>query len=99
MSYSFSIRAANKTEAKAKVSDELRKVVQAQAIHEADVQQAQAAAHAFIHVVDDLEDKDVTVNVHGSIGSDGEIFTRVNFSVGVALVAKEPAAGDAPELG
>ncbi len=92
MSYSFSVRAASKAEAKDKVDAELAKVVESQAIHVRDRAQAQAVAEAFIDLLDDDETRDIDVNMHGSVswrdtlvaGQEGE---AVLIAAGVAVSA------------
>lgn len=71
MSYCFQIRAANKAEAKDKVNAELQKVVELQPIHAVDLAQAQAAAHAFIDLLPDDDNRDVSVRVNGSVSWSG----------------------------
>lgn len=68
MSYSFTIRADNKDDAKAKVTGELARVAGAQAMHIRDVQQAQAATDLFIDLLADDDSKLVYVSVNGSLG-------------------------------
>jgi hypothetical protein len=69
MSYSFSVKGANKAEASAKVAEELAKVVTAQPAHAADQAHAQAAADSFINVLMVDETQDVSVSVNGSVWS------------------------------
>lgn len=81
MSYSFSVRAATKAAALAKIVAELDKVVAAQPVHAADRPQAQAAAEAFVGLLPVDESRDVNVSVNGSISiSDGAV---VGSSIGV----------------
>lgn len=91
MSYSFTVRAGSKGEAKSKVAAELEKVVAAQPDHEADQQQANAVAAAFIDVLaDDEETKDVALDMHGSLAwGPGRAITSANISVSASLVAKD----------
>lgn len=93
MSYSFSVRAATKAEAKSKVAEELAKVVQAQPIHAADQAQAQAAADAFIDLISDDETKDLQVSVYGSVAwnpTEAEPnLTSAGIGVNACLCAKE----------
>lgn len=96
MSYSFTFKAANKAEAKAKVATELDKVAQGQSCHERDKHQAQAAAGAFIDLLVEDETKDVFVSMSGSLtgswtGSDVTRITGANVSVNASL-ADKPAA-------
>ncbi len=86
MSYSFSVKAANKSEAKAKVAAELEKAAQAQSCHERDKHQAQAAADAFIDLLVEDESNDVYVSMSGSltgIWTDGDVTTITGASVSV----------------
>ncbi len=92
MSYSFSVRASNKAEAKERVDAELAKVVESQAIHARDRAQAQHVAEAFIDLLVDDPERDIDVNVHGSVswrdtlvaGQEGE---AVLIAAGVAVSA------------
>ena len=93
MSYSFGFRAATKAEAKQKVAAELDKVVTQQSVHAKDRDQAQAAANAFIDVLDDDDSKDVSVSMNGSLsgnwsGNDLTSFTGANLSISASLVTK-----------
>lgn len=95
MSYSFSIRAASKAEAKDQVAAKMAGVVESQAVHAKDRDQAVAAASAFIDVLDDDESKDVTVSMNGYLsgnwaGSDLTSFTGASVSVSVGLTVKAP---------
>lgn len=67
MSYSFTVRGGDKTEAKSKVSAQLDKVARLQTLHQHDQAQAEAAAHAFIDLLEDDGARDVVVSVHGSL--------------------------------
>lgn len=98
MSYSFNIRAATKAAAKAMVAAELDKVVNSQAVHARDRDQAQAAADAFIDTLDEDDSKDVTVAISGYLSGqwmpDGglQIVTGASVSVNASMAAKLPAA-------
>ena len=99
MSYSFSFRAADKAAAKAKVAEELAKVVASQEVHKHDQAQAQAAADSFIDALGsdegrkdadgkDLPVREIAVSVHGSIWQrDGQ--TQAT-SVGVSASYYDP---------
>jgi len=94
MSYSFNVKAASKAEAKLKIAAELDKVVASQSVHAKDRDQAQAAAHAFVDVLDDDEAKDVSVSVNGWLsgnwaGNDLASFTGACVGVTASLVAKQ----------
>lgn len=84
MSYSFTVRAATKVEAKEKVAAELAKVVETQPIHARDQQQAEAAASAFVDLLPEDDTQDVTVSVHGSIGWYGSLDDKT-ISAGVGI--------------
>ena len=90
MSYSFSVNAATKAEAKEKIAKEWKNIVEAQPIHSADRDSAQAFAEAS---VDNLNDPDATqkisVYASGSVSyrSDNSI-TAIGGTVNVSLAAK-----------
>ena len=91
MSYSFSIRAANKAAAKAEVSKLLAQTVEVQKEHSHDRAQAEAAAHAFIDALVDDAAYEVAVSMHGSVGwrnlEDGsKEFTSASVGVSAYLV-------------
>jgi len=85
MSYSFSIKAASKDEAKAGVDAEMAKVVQGQSVHSADAESAVVAASTFIDLLADLKDgEEIRVSVHGSLGWNGvnpEVFSHANIGI------------------
>lgn len=94
MSYSFSVRAANKVEAKQKVADEMAKVVASQPCHAHDQAQAVAAVEAFIDCLPDDDSKDVMASVSGSLGwlgsyPDSHVFTNAGVSAYAALVTRQ----------
>ena len=93
MSYSFTVKAATKAEAKEKVAAELAKVVEQQPNHKADREQALVAAQSFIDILPDGDDKDIAVRLSGhvtSTGPDGSAgITSLSVAVSVDLVAKE----------
>lgn len=98
MSYSFTVRAATKTQAKGKVAAEFEKVASAQVCHERDKQQALAAANAFIDLLVEDESLDVVVSMHGSLtghwtGSDATHITGASVSVNAGLASKEAHRG------
>jgi hypothetical protein len=93
MSYSFSIRAANKTEAKHKLAAEFDKVIGAQPAHLADRAQAQAAAGAFVDLVKEDESLDIVAAVSGSISYGVGGTHAASVQVNAYLTSKEtPAA-------
>jgi hypothetical protein len=67
MSYSFTITATTKAEAKERVAAEFDKVVTQQPAHVRDRASALAAAGAFLDLIADDESKDFTVTVNGSV--------------------------------
>lgn len=84
MSYSFSIVAASLAMASTAVAVELDNVLESQPIHAADREQAEAAANAFIDLLEEPgENEEVVVNVSGSVSrpADAEKFTHASVSV------------------
>lgn len=65
MSYSFTVKAANKADAKRLVAEELAKMVGFQPNHARDVVQAQNMADAYIDIVDEDVTKLIEVRVNG----------------------------------
>lgn len=88
MSYSFSVRAATKAEAKEKVATELAKVVMQQPIHAVDQDQANAAATSFIDLLRDDETQDVMVSVNGSVYIPTAGLQQASVSVSAGLATK-----------
>ncbi len=93
MSYSFTVTAATKAEAKAKVAAELAKVRDFQPIHTLDRGQAQSAANAFIELVPhDEAAYDVHVSMHGAVswnGSEAEpVITGASVSISAAVMPR-----------
>ena len=68
MSYSFSVRAASKAEAKTKAAAEFAKVLESQPSHVVDLAHAATAADAFIDVLPDDDGRDVILSCSGSVG-------------------------------
>lgn len=69
MSYSFTVTAANKAEAVAKLAGQMDVVVQSQPVHKADRDAALEAASSYLKLVrDPKEDEHLQVSVHGSMG-------------------------------
>jgi len=97
MSYSFTVRAATKEDAKAQASAKYAEVLQAQPSHATDMAAAEAAAFTVIDLLPAAADRDVVVNCSGSVGwrgvwgADHEV-TGLAISVGAHLVNREPAA-------
>lgn len=94
MSYSFSVKANTREEAKAKVAEQLTGVVAGQPSHSADMKQAQAAADAFIDLLGEDDSKEVLVNMSGSLSwewVDGTVteITGANINVSAWLTQKK----------
>lgn len=68
MSYSFQARGKTKEETIAVVATKLAEVVAQQPVHAADKDQALAAATAFINLLPEDGEKDISVSVSGSLG-------------------------------
>lgn len=89
MSYSFTVTAPTKEEAKQKISDQMAVVVQNQPDHKLDEVAAVAAGSAFVDLLGDVPDgHEVLVSMHGSVGwsqteQDGPK-TYINAGVGVS---------------
>lgn len=89
MSYSFNVTGADKTDAVAKASAELDKVVESQPVHEGDRAAAQAAVEAFVGLVKDPgEAQAVYVSVNGSVYKAEDGFQSASVGVSVSLIAK-----------
>lgn len=82
MSYSFIVRGSSKDDAKAKLADELAKVVASQPVHAADQAAAQAAAEGMVDVLPDT-DEDIQVSVNGSCYANGDGLIGASVSVNV----------------
>lgn len=68
MSYSFSITASSKDEAKQKIAEQMDAVVLAQPPHAADRDAAVATGCAFVDLVMDVpEDRVMNISMHGSV--------------------------------
>lgn len=90
MSYSFSLRAATKAEAKQKIATEWDGIVKTQPIHAADRESAQAFAEASVENLSEPGDtQQINVYCFGSVAylSDNSI-TGVGGSVSVSLESK-----------
>lgn len=89
MSYSFSVTAPSKAEAKEKIAAEFDKILASQPVHAADRASAQAAAEAFVDVLSgpaDGEEIAVTVNGYVSLRAEGE-FTGASVGVTASVRA------------
>lgn len=92
MSYSFSVQAPSKDEAKAAVAAEFDKVMASQPTHATDKDAAVAAAGAFIDMLrNPAEGQVISVGMHGSLGwdvPDPKEFTGAGVGISASLVAK-----------
>lgn len=94
MSYSFAIVGTSKADASAKVAAEFDKVVTNQPSHAADKDAAVAAANAFIGLLREPRDgEQISVNMYGSLGWEGDYnapiaFRSGNVSVSASIAAK-----------
>lgn len=69
MSYSFTVTAANKAEAVAKLAGQMDVVVQSQPVHKVDRDAALEAASSYLKLVrEPKEGEHLSVAVHGSMG-------------------------------
>ncbi len=102
MSYSFEIQGADKAHALNLVAAELDKVARDQPMHQADREQAHAAAQSLVELLGDAEGKDVSVTVAGwlateaPVGEGRPVVKAVTLNVSTALVNKAKAAGESP---
>lgn len=90
MSYSFSVTATSKAEAKEKIAAQFDTILASQPVHAADRASAQAAAGAFVDVLKDpAADEEIGVGVSGYVSwrAEGE-FTGANVSVSAGIRAK-----------
>jgi hypothetical protein len=71
MSYSFTVRAATKAEAKNAVAAKLADVVRHQPAHAVDQDKAHAAACAFIDALANDATRDIHVGMYGSVTTSG----------------------------
>ena len=85
MSYSFSVKGSTKAEALDLVAQNLDEIVASQPIHEHDRPEAQGAVEAFIGLLPNDENMDVSVSVTGSIMSRDEKPYSVSLSVSAYL--------------
>lgn len=96
MSYSFSIKAPNKADAKAAVDGAFRAVVDSQPIHARDRDAALAAAGAMIDLLVDAPGMQISVSVNGYVSwRDGRTeadLIGAAVSVSASLVALDKPA-------
>jgi hypothetical protein len=89
MSYSFSVRAATKDEAIAKVGEEFEKVVNAQPIHAKDRDAVETAAENIVAVLKNDDTRDVTVSVSGSLSwTEGDQVSYANLSINAGFAER-----------
>lgn len=89
MSYTFTIRAANKAEALAKCDEEFAKVVANQAIHAKDTPAARSAVEAMLEAVPEVPESDLGLMVGGYVSWDvDERITQANVSVTISTIAR-----------
>lgn len=93
MSYSFSVQAATKAEAKEKIAKEWSNIVGQQSIHAADQKSAQAAAEAFVDALSEPDDtQQISVSASGSVswypGVASQRITAVSGTVNASLATK-----------
>lgn len=77
MSYSFTVTAKNRSDAKQKVSAEFERIVNQQAIHARDEFAATNAAFNFIDLIHIPEGREISVSVSGSLGW-SDVLTQTN---------------------
>jgi hypothetical protein len=90
MSYSFSVKAATKDEAKKKVADQMQAVVDNQPVHASDHDAVLVSAKAFIDILGDPNEGDeVHVSVNGYLSWHGDMsqadFIGANVTVAASI--------------
>lgn len=88
MSYSFTVRGVSKVDAISAVHNKLQKVVQGQPIHAADQEHAEAAAESLINLLVDDAEKEISVNVSGSIWQSETGVRQAGVNVTASIVDK-----------
>lgn len=93
MSYSFNVRAATKAEVLEQLKTKFDEVVQIQTVHALDRAQAEAAAQAFIGLLPDDENQDVSVSISGYLsgswaGSSLTTVTGASVNVSAHLMSR-----------
>ena len=96
MSYSFTVRAPNKAEARLAVASKFDEAIGHQVCHQRDKVQALSAAYAFIDLLSDDDSKDINVNMSGSLsgtwsGSDVTVISVANVSISAGHIARTQA--------
>ena len=90
MSYSFSVTAPSRAEAKDAVSAKFDEVVESQPVHEADREAANLAAGMFVDALDEPNENEmVSLSVTGSVTTDGNGNVRnASLSVWASIAPK-----------
>lgn len=90
MSYSFSITADNKTEAKQKIVEAFDNIVNGQPPHAADRAAAVACGQAFVDILaEPTEGVEIHVSMYGSLGWRAQDeFTSASFNANASLRSK-----------
>ncbi len=96
MSYSFSVKAATKEEAKEGVAKQIEQVAASQPIHAKDLPSAQAAAGAFIDILDHEVGKEISLSMSGSVSykynpGGEEPISQANLNINVSSAWITPA--------
>lgn len=92
MSYSFQIRAAGKHEALIRLDEEIEKVVASQPEHRADRHAISAGGIAALTALAYDAEKDVYLNIQGSLSSNDAGVQNVGTNVSAGLIVREPAS-------
>jgi hypothetical protein len=87
MSFSFTVRAASKDEAKNKIAEKMDEVVIAQPAHELDRPAVSNVASAYIDMLDDDPARDIVVSVSGSLAWSGDVTGGVFHGASVSVNA------------
>lgn len=92
MSYSIGAWGVTKVEVKEKLAAQFAQVLEGQPIHSADIEQAKAAANAFIDLLPNDPAKDIHVSVSGSVSWLGDLnmpnVVGASVNIGASLVPK-----------
>lgn len=98
MSYSFSVRAANRSDVMEKITAELDAVVAGQPQHAKDRDAALASAKSFVEMLpESSEGKEISVSMHGSLGwqhDAPDVITGSGVGISTSLVPAAAAEGD-----
>jgi hypothetical protein len=96
MSYSFAIKASNKTDAKHKIAENFDNIVNNQPTHSADRNAVVAIGSAFVDLLEDPADnEEIYVNVYGSLGwrqrqeNPVSTFTNAQVSINASVRVRE----------